>query len=110
MGVYGDLKNLLLRFPEDEKEFEKLVALAVEEVLGRRVWSARSSTQFGADMGTGNLEWRVVRVEAKRYEDGRNLKNEIFLVRSARRLPLATISTFGFLSLPPKFQSNWKRC
>ncbi|MDA8020950.1 MAG: PadR family transcriptional regulator [Thermoanaerobaculia bacterium] len=64
----ASLRDLLLQLPKDGKKFEHLVRLALEELLDRRVWPARSGAQFGADMGSGNHHWPVVRLEAKRYQ------------------------------------------
>lgn len=78
MAVNLELRKLLLKLPNGKK-FEELIVLAIEKVIGRRVWSARSGSQFGADMGTGDLKGPVIRLEAKRYEKGTNLKKRELL-------------------------------
>ena len=78
MPAHLKLQEILLRL--SSQEFEDLLALALEKVLGRRIWCARSGFQFGADLGTGSTdEGLIVRLEAKRYNDGKTLKERELL-------------------------------
>lgn len=67
MSDHLKLQELLLELPKDGKAFERLVARALEEVLGRRVWVSGGGYQSGGDMVTDAQTPPVVRLEAKRY-------------------------------------------
>jgi DNA-binding PadR family transcriptional regulator len=75
-GIEEELREMLLGLHKDGKAFEQLACLALEAVLGRRVWPARGGPQFGADMGTAEEELPVIRVECKRYK-GRLNRREL---------------------------------
>ncbi len=70
----AELRDILLKLPDNGKKFERLIRLALERVLGRRVWAARSGSQLGADMGTGGSGTVHIRCEAKQYRNGSGLK------------------------------------
>ncbi len=74
-----ELRRLLLRLPKTGKQFEELVCAALEQLLGQRVRSARSGSQFGADMGTGQHDGLFIRCEAKRYGEQTNLSERELL-------------------------------
>ena len=77
--LHHELRRILLKFPDDGKEFESLIARAIESVLGHRVWSARAGSQFGGDMGTAPSDGPGVKVEAKRHKNGRKLNTRELL-------------------------------
>lgn len=86
--LHRNLRRLLLEFPRDGQQFASLISHAIEAALGRRVWGARGGSQFGADMGTSPSDGPVIRVEAKRYAQGRKLDSRELLGEIAEAIDI----------------------